>query len=464
LQLDFGVRIGRRIEAQNVAQPHERQQRAPQPQDLGGLHEVEPLGNLFAPQPDQLQDIDLRNGEPLVAALDDQRGNNGERQRQGDLNGRALPWRRLDVDGPAELFNVRANDVHADAAATYVGDLLRRREAGVENQPRRFAVAHAAGLLGVDDAFFDGLLLQPGRVDAAAVVGDVDPHLACLVIGPQVNRAERRLAGGDASFGTLDAVIDRVANQVGQRIADRLEDRLVDVDFLAVHDDVALLAELGAQVADDAGEFAEDGADRLHAGSHDRLLELGRDLIEARGDGFDAEVGVGGQGLNELIASQHQLAGQVHEAIENADLHANAGFGAGRRVRAGGDGRGFDGYGWRGLSRCDYRRRFRRDRRGFNGRLVPRGNAIGRIAVFDAAVEACEDHVECNDVHLDVDAVRSFGVVDQLIQGVGGPEHDVDHRRGGGQLAIAHPAQDVLEAVGQFVDGRQAQEPGRALD
>ena len=136
--------------------------------------------------------------------------------------------------------------------------------------------------------FSTAFCLSFDGIDAAAVVGDVDPHLAGLVVGPQRDRALGLLAGGGADFRRLDAVVDRVAHQVGERIADRFEDRLVDFDFLAVHDDVALLAELGAQVADHAGKLAEDGADRLHARPHDRFLQLGRDLVEPRGDGVDA--------------------------------------------------------------------------------------------------------------------------------------------------------------------------------
>ena len=59
----------------------------------------------------------LRDGEALAAAGDDQRRNDGERQRDFDGKARAAACRRFQLDGAADALDVGAHHVHADAAA-----------------------------------------------------------------------------------------------------------------------------------------------------------------------------------------------------------------------------------------------------------------------------------------------------------------------------------------------------------
>ena len=101
----------------------------------------------------------------------------------------------------ADLFDVGFHHVHADAAAGNIGDLFRRREAGQEDQVQRFPVAELPGLLGRQESFVDGLLLEPRDVDPRAVIPDLDVDLPALVIGAQGQRPFGRLARSRRASG-----------------------------------------------------------------------------------------------------------------------------------------------------------------------------------------------------------------------------------------------------------------------
>jgi hypothetical protein len=121
----------------------------------------------------------------------------------------------------------------------------------------------------------------------------------------------------------LEAVVDRVADEVGQRILDRLEERLVDLGVLAVHLEAGLLAARQREIAHDARELVPDVLDGLHARLHHALLQLGRDQVEALRRG--RELGVAGAlgELQDLVAGEHELADQVHQVVEQADVDAD---------------------------------------------------------------------------------------------------------------------------------------------
>src|SRR5215212_1702501 len=113
--------------------------------------------------------------------------------------------------------------------------------AAVENPGRKISCRMSAGL--------DGLLAELDRVDAGAVVGDLDDDLTALVAGAQGQHALRRLAGRLAGVRSLDAVVDRVAHEVGQRVLDRLEEGLVELGLAPLHLQPDGLLQLHAEVA-----------------------------------------------------------------------------------------------------------------------------------------------------------------------------------------------------------------------
>jgi hypothetical protein len=65
---------------------------------------------------DQLDHRRLRQSKPFTAAFDDQRRDDGQCQRNLDREVRAHPAAGRDFDHAADLLDIGADDVHADAA------------------------------------------------------------------------------------------------------------------------------------------------------------------------------------------------------------------------------------------------------------------------------------------------------------------------------------------------------------
>ena len=135
----------------------------------------------------------------------------------------------------------------------------------------------------------------------------------------------RRLAGGGARFGRLEAMVDRVADDVGQRIADHLDHLAIELDVAAVQLEPDLLAELGGEVADHARQSGEQAVDPLHAGAGDRVANLGdaaRHALERR---LDRDVARHiAQPPGELVAGQHRVGDAAHHPVEQIDGEADA--------------------------------------------------------------------------------------------------------------------------------------------
>ncbi len=123
------VRGRLRLDAQCMAEVEERQELLAQPQNRGAVDLLDPC-LVVAARPDELDHSHLRQRETLAGALDDDGGSDRQRQRNLDGDGRALPVRRLDVDGAADLIDVGPHDIHANAAARDVRELVSGREAG----------------------------------------------------------------------------------------------------------------------------------------------------------------------------------------------------------------------------------------------------------------------------------------------------------------------------------------------
>ena len=113
------------VDAEQFGQPRQRHQLVAQAQHRRAVDAFDAVVAAAA-RAHQFDHRHLRDGEAVAAGLDDQRGDDRQRQRDLDGEAQALAGHRLDVDGAADLIDIGADDVHADAAAGYGGDLRRR--------------------------------------------------------------------------------------------------------------------------------------------------------------------------------------------------------------------------------------------------------------------------------------------------------------------------------------------------
>ncbi len=316
----------------------DRQQPTAQPVDGSAVDQLDAGAGVLSLEPQQLDEAQLRDREAAVAAADHQRRDDGQGERDLDLDTGPGAQLALHVDGPADALDVGADHVHPDTAAGDVGDLSGGRDARSEDQVDRLTVAHRCRLVCGDQPVGDRLVADPGRIDAPAVVRDLDVDLTALVEGPQRQESLLGLARRASVLRTLDSVVDRVTHQVRERILDGLDDGLVELGVLALHHQLHLLAAGQGQVTHDPWQLVPDVADRLHPGLHDPFLQLGGDQVEALGRAGEAGVLLLGDQLDDLVAGQHELADQVHQLVEQADVHTDRGVSDAAAVLLGLDG------------------------------------------------------------------------------------------------------------------------------
>src|SRR4051812_1575418 len=196
----MAARLGRgRGDVQLRSQLDERQQHAAQAVDHRAVHVLDAL--VAIADADYLDNTLLRDRVPLALAADDQRRDDGERERNCDRERAPLPGDRIDVDRATDAFDICPHDVHADAATGDARHRRGRREPGREDEVRDRPVVHSVELRDCREAVFDRLLAYAFEVDAGAVVGDLNDDAAVLVAGTQTQRSLRRLAGRYAGLG-----------------------------------------------------------------------------------------------------------------------------------------------------------------------------------------------------------------------------------------------------------------------
>ena len=121
----FSTSASPSLELEQRLEVDQRQELVAQPQHGRVLDALDAMLGIAA-HAHQLDHGELRDGEAVAAGLHDQRRDDGERQRNLDGEAGAPAEHRLDVDGAADLVDIGAHDVHADAAAGHARHLARR--------------------------------------------------------------------------------------------------------------------------------------------------------------------------------------------------------------------------------------------------------------------------------------------------------------------------------------------------
>ncbi len=263
--------------AEQITQSRQRQQLVAQTQHRGVLDAFDAVLAVAA-RPHKLDHRKLRDGIAVAAGFDDQRGDNRERERDLDGETQTHAGNRFDVDGAADLVDIVAHHIHADAAAGYAGDFGGGREAGCKYEfvDLRFRQLGDLGL--GDEALGNRLGLDALGVETAAVIGDLNDNVAAFVIGRKPNAPRAWLAGGAPLLRRFQTVVGGIAHHVRQRVLDQIEHLAIKLGLGALHFQFDRLAEFVGEIAHDARKFLPGIADRLHARLHHAFLQLGGDI------------------------------------------------------------------------------------------------------------------------------------------------------------------------------------------
>src|SRR5262249_53451463 len=151
-----------------------RQEAPAPPVDRSSVHVLDPFVSGTPLQPNQFEQTHLRDHEALTSARYHQPRDDREREWNLELHSRALARTAEYVHRAADSFDVALHHIHPYAPSRYVGERLRRRQAGMENQAQRLAFAQFRGLLGPDHSPPDSSLLDALHVDARPVIRDLD--------------------------------------------------------------------------------------------------------------------------------------------------------------------------------------------------------------------------------------------------------------------------------------------------
>src|SRR5271165_1636916 len=324
-----------------TAQPQQRQHLVAQLQNFVVVHLVD---FRFGSARDFHDRVERYCIQPLLDP-EQQRLDDGQRERQLQPEGCALARTRLHADRGFETVQHALDDVHSDATPGNFGDLGGRAETRTEDEIEGLGLVQQGSFLGRCEAEFDGFGANFPGIDAAAVVADLDDDLVALMIGVETDHALRRLTRLTAFFGRFNAVADGVADQVRERLGDRVENSFVEIGLLPAERQFHVPPALPGDVADHAREAPEQLLHGYHADLHHRTLQIVEHArLEGHGVGKLAAQQFLGIALGEFAQRllQHRLADdelahQVQHAVDASGFHAQDVFL--RDMRCGGFGR-----------------------------------------------------------------------------------------------------------------------------
>ncbi len=361
----------------------------------------------------------------LVARLDDDRRQDRQRQRHLDRRGQAAPGDIVQPDAAADLLDVGAHHVHADAAARRGGRLIAGRQPRLEDQVEPRPLVERAELRRPRRLLRDALRQQLGGIDPLPVVGHLDDDAIARLARHDRQPPGLGLARSPSRLGRLDAMVDRIAHDMDQRIAQQLDHLAVQLDVGAVDRQRHLLAQRRRRIAHQPGQRGKQRIDRLHPRPRDRVAQFGDGHRQAVDCSLQRRIATVAQPPGQLISRQHHLRHAVHHPVEQVDRQPDAARGRTRRTGDRHDHRRELG------CRPGLRLPLQRGEQQVLGRIVQRGASVDRL--------------------------------DDLANAVDDRQHGIDQRRIGGAFARPHALQHVLGRMAQPGEPRQVKEAAASL-
>ena len=278
-------------------------------------------------QSNHLEQIRLRNRKTIPTTTHNHHRDDCQSQRYFNAAGGALANFRRHVYHPADLLNLRLHHVHSDAATRNIADFFRRGEARLENQVHHFLLAHRRRLFWRDQVALQRTGLDALHLNSAAVIDDFNGDQTRRMEGTQKNAPLRILARGLTLFGRFHAVIHAVTQQMGHWIFNRLNDRAIQFRLRTFGLQSDLLSAQLSKITHRSGQFAPERINRLDARLHHAVLQLGGDVVEPVASRLHRN-GLQRSGeLNDLVAGEHEFTDQIHQAVQQFDVHTHGGVG-----------------------------------------------------------------------------------------------------------------------------------------
>ncbi|MNH11727.1 hypothetical protein D3C79_712490 [compost metagenome] len=267
-----------------------------------------------------------------------------------------------------------------------------------------------------------------------------------------------------------------------QGIGQGLDQVLVEIRLLPDHDQFDVFLEGPGQIAHHPGEATEHLLDGLHAGLHDRPLQIRRHHVQVGHRLGHLLVVAGDAEAHQAVAHQHQLTHHVHDDVQGLGIHPHRGvvlhriaaLGGSRLLgRSGCRGRFGRCWGWLGGRWADRDRRAgldrdrcRRSRRrhAVLGRLATAVQLIEQafeLVIVDERVHLLLDRLQWGEIRRSTVLTLAVQLVEQrlelVVRDVAGA---AQHRRGGDRRRLAGTVQFVQQALefigGNFIDGATA--------
>src|SRR5574340_722611 len=299
--------------AESFRQPHHGQGPAP---DESDLEPVLDRGYHAGLRTDHFLHREDRQDVAVVPDSHHEPVDDRQRERHLKQEARALPERGLDIHVATDPLHVFLDDVHADAAARNIRNLVGGRKPGLEDEVEDVVIGEAGVVC--DNPALARLGKDFFSVDTAAVVANFDQDVAGLVRRPELDSGYRVLTRGGAFGCALNAVIRGVADHVHHRVRQFLDHVAVELGVVPEGLQLGLLAALPAQVADQPGHSAEQLPDWDHAHGHGRFL----DFLGDAGELGQIAQKANAVGLFEIRVVPHQRLGNhelpyhVHQVVQ----------------------------------------------------------------------------------------------------------------------------------------------------